>query len=275
MASSPRRSISSARRPRKVAPKPVTAHTIVGTAVKRLDIPNKVTGGAAYVQDMRPPGMLHGRVVRPPRYGSKLESVDEAGVKAMPGVVAVVRDGSFLGVVAEREEQAVKARAALIKSAKWTLGPALPDPATIYEHLMSLPTEDTVISEKHRRRSPSPAACSRPQGDRGDLSQALHGAWLDRAVLRARPSSTTASITVWTHSQGVFPNRARLAEALGMKPTEIRCVHADGSGCYGHNGADDVALDAALLARARARHAGAACNGCATTSSAGSRTAPP
>ncbi len=70
-----------------------------------------MTGGAAYVQDVRLPGMLHGRVVRPPRYGAKLESFDEAAVKAMPGVVAVVRDGSFLGVVAEREEQAIKARA--------------------------------------------------------------------------------------------------------------------------------------------------------------------
>ena len=78
---------------------------------------------------MRLPGMVHGRVVRPPRYGSTLESVDEAAVKAMPGVIAVVRDGSFLGVVAEREEQAIKAREALAKSAKWTLGPELPDPA--------------------------------------------------------------------------------------------------------------------------------------------------
>jgi CO/xanthine dehydrogenase Mo-binding subunit len=229
----------------KVAPKPVSAHKIVGTAVKRFDIPNKVTGGASYVQDMRPPGMLHGRVVRPPRYGSKLDSFDEAGVKAIPGVVAVVRDGSFLGVVAEREEQAVKARAALIKSAKWTLGPALPDPATIHEHLMSLPSEATVISEK---QEPLLAAADaktieatyrKPYMSHGSIGPSCALARLDEGI-----------ITVWTHSQGVFPNRARLAEALDMKPAEIRCVHTEGSGCYGHNGADDVALDAALLARA-------------------------
>jgi CO/xanthine dehydrogenase Mo-binding subunit len=229
----------------KVAPKPVSAHKIVGTAVKRFDIPNKVTGGASYVQDMRPPGMLHGRVVRPPRYGSKLDSFDEAGVKAIPGVVAVVRDGSFLGVVAEREEQAVKARAALIKSAKWTLGPALPDPATIHEHLMSLPSEATVISEK---QEPLLAAADaktieatyrKPYMSHGSIGPSCALARLDESI-----------ITVWTHSQGVFPNRARLAEALDMKPAEIRCVHTEGSGCYGHNGADDVALDAALLARA-------------------------
>lgn len=88
----------------KVVPKPPASHKIVGKSVPRFDIPAKVTGGAAYVQDMRPAGMLHGRVVRPPRYGAKLTSVDEAAAKAMPGVVAVVRDGSFLGVIAEREE---------------------------------------------------------------------------------------------------------------------------------------------------------------------------
>jgi CO/xanthine dehydrogenase Mo-binding subunit len=229
----------------KVAPKPVSAHRIVGTSEKRFDIPGKVTGGASYVQDMRPPGMLHGRVVRPPRYGSKLESFDEASIKAMPGVVAVVRDGSFLGVAAEREEQAVKARAALIKSAKWTLGPALPDPATIHEHLMSLPSEATVISEK---QEPLLAAADaktieatyrKPYMSHGSIGPSCALARLDEGI-----------ITVWTHSQGVFPNRARLAEALDMKPNDIRCVHTEGSGCYGHNGADDVALDAALLARA-------------------------
>src|SRR5262249_5561247 len=229
----------------KVAPKPVSAHKIGGTPVKRLDIPNKVTGGVAYVQDMRPPGMVHGRVVRPPRYGSKLDSFDEAAVTAMPGVIAVVRDGSFLGVVAEREEQAVKARAALIKSVKWTLGPPLPDPATIHEHLVSLPTEDTVIREKKEPLLASAGAQTieatyrKPYMSHGSIGPSCALARLDEGVM-----------TVWTHSQGVFPNRARLAEALDMKPSTVRCVHAEGSGCYGHNGADDVALDAALLARA-------------------------
>jgi CO/xanthine dehydrogenase Mo-binding subunit len=228
----------------KVAPKPVSAHRIVGTAVKRFDIPAKVTGGAAYVQDMRPAGMLHGRVVRPPRYGSKLESFDEAAAKAMPGVVAVVRDGSFLGVVAEREEQAVKARAALIKSAKWTPGPALPDPATIHEHLMSLPSEATVVSEKQEPLLASAGATTieatyrKPYMSHGSIGPSC-----------ALAELKDGKMTVWTHSQGVFPNRARLAEALDMKAPDIRCVHTEGSGCYGHNGADDVALDAALLAR--------------------------
>ena len=230
-----------------VPPKPATAHTIVGTSVKRFDIPAKVTGGVAYVQDMRPPGMLHGRVVRPPRYGSKLDTVDETAAKAMPGVVAVVRDGSFLGVVAAREEQAIAARAALTKSAKWTLGPQLPDPATVHEHLLSLATEDTVISDKR-----SPALADVPAG-----AQVMEATYRKPYMSHGSigPSCALAEfkdgkVTVWNHSQGVFPNRARLAEAMDMNVADVREIHADGSGCYGHNAADDVALDAALLARA-------------------------
>src|SRR6266566_5053864 len=132
----------------KAAPKPAAAHKIVGRSISRFDIPAKVTGGAAYVQDIRLPGMLHGRVIRPPRYGSKLDTVDKAAARAMPGVVAVVRDGSFLGVVAEREEQAIGARAALLKSAKWTLGPELPDPARLFDVIRSLPSKDATIGVK-------------------------------------------------------------------------------------------------------------------------------
>jgi len=154
--------------------------------------------------------MAHGRIVRPPRPGSRLDSVDEATVRAMPGVIAVVRDGSFLGIVAEREEHAIKARQALIKSAKWTLGPELPDPAKIYDFLLALPTEDIVISDKQ---------ASMPEG---------------------------AKVIEATYRK---PYMAHLSLGLKLPVTDIRCIHAEGSGCYGHNGADDVSLDAALLAR--------------------------
>src|SRR5205085_5241319 len=111
----------------KVRPKPATQHKIVGKSAPRRDIPAKVTGGAAFVQDVRLPGMVHGRIVRPPRYGAKLVSVDEARIKAMPGVIAVVRDGSFLGVVAGREEQAINARVVMMEFAKWSGGSELPE----------------------------------------------------------------------------------------------------------------------------------------------------
>jgi CO/xanthine dehydrogenase Mo-binding subunit len=226
----------------KVAPKPAAGHRIVGQSIPRFDIPAKVTGGAAFVQDIRLPGMVHGRVVRPPRYGATLESVDEAAAKALPGVIAVVRDGSFLGVVAEREEQAVKAREALAKSATWKAGPELPDPAHIHAHLKSLPAKDDVIGVK---QAPVP-----------DGVRSFAASYTKPYIAHASigPSAALAEfrdgkLTVWTHSQGVFPLRAELVSALKLQPADVRCVHVEGSGCYGHNGADDVALDAALLAR--------------------------
>jgi CO/xanthine dehydrogenase Mo-binding subunit len=227
----------------KIAPKPPAAHKIVGKSIPRFDIPNKVTGGVAYVQDMRLPGMVHGRIVRPPRPGSKLDNVDEAAVKSMPGVIAVVRDGSFLGVVAEREEQAIKARQALINSAKWTLGPELPDPAKIYDVLLALPAEDNVISDK---QAPMPENAK-------EIEATYRKAYMAHASIG--PSCALAEfkdskMTVWTHSQGVFPLRNHLSLGLKLPIADIRCIHAEGSGCYGHNGADDVGLDAALLARA-------------------------
>jgi len=229
----------------KIAPKPPAEHKIVGQPIPRRDIPAKVTGGAAYVQDLRLPGMLHGRVVRPPRYGAKLESFDEAAVKALPGVVAVVRDGSFLGVIAAREEQAIKARDALKRSARWSGGEELPDPAKIHEHLLTLSMEDKVISDK---QAPLPDGATR-------VEATYHRPYTAHASIGPSCSVAQAEngkITVWTHTQGVFPLRATMAKALDMQPSAIRCIHVEGSGCYGHNAADDVALDAALLARAAA-----------------------
>jgi len=227
----------------KVAPKPPAKYKIVGKSVARSDIPAKVTGGMSFVQDIRLPGTLHGRVVRPPRYGSTLDGVDEGAVRAMPGIVTVVRDGSFLGVIAEREEQAIKAREALRKSAKWTLGPELPDPARLFDVLKSLPSKDATIGVK-QGSVPADARRFEAVYTKPYMSHASIG-----------PSCAVAEfkdgkVTVWTHSQGVFPLRAELAKTLKLPPAAIRCVHIEGSGCYGHNGADDVAADAALLARA-------------------------
>jgi nicotinate dehydrogenase subunit B len=228
----------------KVAPKPPAQHRLVGQSLPRVDLPGKVTGGAAFVQDLRLPGMLHGRVARPPQYGAQLESFDEAKIRAMPGVVAVVRDGSFLGVAAEREEQAIKAVEALSASAKWKAGPALPDPAKLYEQLRSLPTQDTVISNKEAPLPASGAKVVEATYRRPYQAHAALGPSCAVAQMR------DGQLTVWTHTQGVYPLRATMARALGMKPPSIRCIHMEGAGCYGHNGADDVAFDAALLARA-------------------------
>ena len=217
-------------------------YTVVGTAVPRVDIPAKVTGGVAYVQDLRLPGMLHARTVQPPRYGAVLARLDEAPVAAMPGVVKVVRDGSYLGVIARGEWQAITAMRALAAAAEWEGGATLPDPATIFDTIQALPARDTVILD---RRAGAGAAARTLQA-RYLRPYGMHGAIGPSCAVALLQDGT---MTVWTHTQGVFPDRAALAELLQMPLDQVRCIHAEGAGCYGHNGADDAAADAALLAR--------------------------
>ena len=227
-----------------VPQKPAAQHTVIGQSVPRIDIPPKVNGGAAYVQDMRLPGMLHGRVVRPPSYGATLASLDESGVRAMPGVVGVVRNGNLLGVLAEREEQAIAARNALLLAARWTERPTLPDAAKLPAMLLADPAQVYTISDKGMD-GPAPAG------------QALEAHYTRPYVAHASigPSCSVAryeggSLHVWSHTQGVFPLRGNLASLLGIPAERVIVTQTPGSGCYGHNGADDVAGDAALLAHA-------------------------
>jgi nicotinate dehydrogenase subunit B len=229
----------------KVKPKAASEHRIVGKSVRRRDIPKKFTGGAAYVQDVRLPGMVFGRVVRPPSHGAELIEVDEARVRSLPGVVAVVRDGSFLAVAASREEQAIRGREALKQSARWKEAESLPPSGdALYRDLMARPVPVQTVAEKAAPAAAEPVKRLEAVYTRPYQAHASIG-----------PSCAVAQwhegrLTVWTHSQGVFPLRADLAKAFAIDAKDIRCIHAEGAGCYGHNGADDVALDAALLARA-------------------------
>jgi nicotinate dehydrogenase subunit B len=121
---------------------------LMGQPVPRVDIPAKVTGGAAYVQDMRPSGMVHARVVRPPSYGAQLTECDTSAVEKLPGVVKVVRDGNFLAVVARKEFQAVKAMNALSAAAKWNETAKLPKQDDLLHVLTSLPSQDSTIFQQ-------------------------------------------------------------------------------------------------------------------------------
>lgn len=134
----------------RVKPKPASAYRLIGKSVPRRDIPGKLTGKPSYVQDIRLPDMVYGRVVRPPSYRAALISCDEAGIRRMPGVTAVVCDGSFLAVAAVREEQAIKAAQALRASAKWREVPDLPPGGPgLFDHLQKVGSVDTVVNEKH------------------------------------------------------------------------------------------------------------------------------
>ena len=216
---------------------------IMGERIQRIDIPAKVTGGAAYVQDFRPDGMVHARVVRPPSYGAKLVEIETGGVEKMPGVLKVVRDGSFLAVIAEREFQAIEAMRALAAAARWQETAKLPDMDGLPAMLEGLPSQDFTVLDQRLLNAGGvkslSATFTRPYLSHGSIGPSCAVAQLENDAM-----------TVWTHTQGVFPDRDAIAEMLHMPTDKVRCIHSEGSGCYGHNGADDAAADAALLARA-------------------------
>ena len=218
-------------------------YSIVGKAMARVDIPAKVTGGAAYVQDLRLPGMVHARVVRPPSYGGRLRELQTAGVEKMPGVLKVIRDGSFVAVVAAHEFEAIQAMRSLAAAARWDERATLPDQAELYSYLQRLPAD--VIIDLDRQAGPSPGARSIEASYRRPYQ--MHGAIGPSCAVGLFKDGT---LTVWTHSQGVYPLRKSIAEMLRLPEDGVQCIHVEGSGCYGHNAADDAGADAALIARA-------------------------
>ncbi len=217
-------------------------YKVVGQSVPRVDIPAKVTGGAAYIQDMRLPGMVHARVVRPPSYGAELIECDTSAVEKLPEVIKVVRNGNFLAVVANKEFQAIKAMGALSAAAKWQEKPNLPKQDDLPHFLVNLPSQDSTIFEQGdpsvAGQNTIEATYTRPYQSHGSIGPSC-----------AIAQSNSDGMTVWTHTQGVYPDRAGIAEMLRVPPASVRLIHVEGSGCYGHNGADDAAADAALIAR--------------------------
>ncbi len=233
-----------------VAAKAPREYAVVGTSVERLDLPGKVAGHRGFIHDLVLPGMRHGRVVRPPSRGAGLATLDTTRAEAVPGVVAVVRIGSFVGVLAEREEVAVHAAELLRAGARWQERPSLPDEFRLAEFLTSAPAETTVVSE-----AGVPAAAGGPV--ERTLSAVYHRPYLAHAsigpscgIALAEGDGSAERLSVWSHSQGIYQLRGELARALGRPVDGITVHHVEGAGCYGHNGADDAAFDAVLLARA-------------------------
>lgn len=237
----------------RAAPKRADQLTLVGKPLPRLDLPDKVAGAGVYVHDLELPGMLHGRVVRPPSYGAVLKAFDGKRIETMPGVRAVVRDGRFLGVVAVREEQAVAAAAALAKGAVWEEAADLPDVDALPAFLQSRPSKTKVLSEKG---VPQQSGASQDTAEHA-VSASYSRPFLAHASIG--PACAVArvqagAIEVWCQSQSIHPTRLDIAKTLGVAPATITVRHVQGAGCYGHNAADDAALDAVLLARAVAGH---------------------
>jgi CO/xanthine dehydrogenase Mo-binding subunit len=227
----------------RVPPKAHDTYTYVGTSQPRIDLPAKFTGQPAYVHDMRLPDMAHARIVRGDIAVSDIVSLDDSAVRQMPGVVDVVRDGNFLAVVTEREEQAIAAAAALRDATRWRAPKAYPAPGALPLMLRELETADELIAEV------PPDGADIVREFRADYSRPfIAHASLGPSCAVAQWDGST--MTVWNHSQGMYPLRGAIADMLGLQPQRVRCIHAEGAGCYGHNGADDVASEAALIARA-------------------------
>lgn len=235
-----------------LAPKQPAKHQIIGQPLKRQDLIPKVTGQACFVHDLALPNMVHGRIVRPPTYQARLVSLDETAVLQMPGVVAVVRDGSFLGIVAEREEEAIWASERLRELAVWETTTTLPPPDTLQAHLLNNATESNLVREGTAVSGPVPpkaAPASAAQTLKATYSRPyqMHGSLAPSAAVAQWEDG---QLTIWSHTQGPPILQGAIAEVLHLQPEQVRIIHTEGSGCYGHNGADDAALDAALLTKA-------------------------
>jgi CO/xanthine dehydrogenase Mo-binding subunit len=221
------------------------ARRLCGTSVQRTDFGGKLFG-AGYIQDMELSGMLHARVVRPPSYSARLIGFNTDAVRAMPGVECVVVDGRFIGICAQREEDAIAAAGAAHRIAIWEESADLPEEDERQAWLTAMPNETSVVDES--------------SGGTDDAAQLIDVRYSRPFLAHASigPSCALAQwggehLTVWSHTQGSFLLQRELAATFNLSRDQVTVIHRDGAGCYGHNGADDAALDAALLARACGR----------------------
>jgi len=215
-------------------------YRIVGQPVPRLDLPRKFVGAPSFVHDVRVPGMLHARVVRPPSSGAELVSIDETSVQD----ARVVRLGNFIGVVAEREEQAMRATKQL--KVEWRETVRWPEMEELHAFIRRQPTSDDTVREEGKVESALRKATAR-------VKASYHQPFQAHASIG--PSCAVADVhadraVIWCSTRGVYPLRDELANLLQMRPEEIQVIYAEGAGSYGHNGSDDVAADAAVLSHA-------------------------
>ena len=220
-------------------------YRLVGTAIPRQDTRRIVSGQPVYVQDLDFPGMVHGRVVRPPAYGAQLLQYNEQAVRQkVPELLKTVANGSFLAVIAAHEYSAMRARQLLRENSKWSAGPPLPKlgDGQLAGYIKTLPAQSERVSEKGNiapltANTTIKASYFKPYIMHGSIGPSCAIALYDNNRL-----------DLWTHSQGVYPLRETLAALLHLPTENIHVKGVPGSGCYGHNGADDAAADAALLA---------------------------
>jgi CO/xanthine dehydrogenase Mo-binding subunit len=224
-------------------PKPESDYRVVGTDVARIDLPDKLFGRPRYVHDLQFDDMVYGRVVRPPSRGATLTDLDTGPTLALPGVVTVVREGDFLGVIAEREEVALRAVDRLRADSTWDQKPSLPDEDDLPAFLTAARADTTILAEG----TPSRTAAHRSSSATYHRPFIAHGSIAPSCAVAVAHAD---GLQIWSHSQSVYNLRGEIARELGMRKEQVVVRHVEGAGCYGHNGADDAAMDAALLALA-------------------------
>jgi nicotinate dehydrogenase subunit B len=216
-------------------------YRVIGTSPAAIDLVNKITG-AAFIHDLTLPNMLHGRAVRQPFIGAHLVKADTETIAAMGGIVAVVRDSDFIGVVAETESKLFKAMERAERAIGWDMEDAQDANLTPIDFLeMGTATCVTVseAAEATDRNWQYFATFTKPLIGHGSIGPSCAIALFDEDRL-----------SIWTHSQNVFGLRQQISKVIELPIERIVVRHVPGAGCYGHNGADDVAMDAVLLARA-------------------------
>jgi CO/xanthine dehydrogenase Mo-binding subunit len=224
--------------------KPMTEWTVLGKPAMRADMTAMATGTFEFVHNVKTPGMLHGRVVRPPTATATLAGVDESSVRSMPGFVKVVVRKNFVGVVCEKPWQAMQAALAL--KATWTPGEALPPHDVFYDWMKRQRSRDGLVVNSRDIDTTMASAASVVKASYRYPYQ-MHGSMGSScAVADVRDGKAT----VWSPTQSAYPTRNGVAMLLGLKPEDVHVVFVRGAGCYGLNNADAVSYDAALMSQA-------------------------
>jgi nicotinate dehydrogenase subunit B len=228
----------------KAKRRPPGEWTVLGKPVSPLDIKALVTGRFEFVHNVHVPGMLHGRVVRPPAVGATVARVDEASVRGISGLVKVVVRKNFVGVVAEKQSQAIEAAAGL--QVVWTRGAGLPAQQGFYDYIRKQPSRDVLVVDSQDVEQKLAKAATVLKATYCHPYQAHGSIGASCAVADVRADKATA----WSSTQSVYPTRKGVALLVGLPVDDVRVIFVRGSGCYGLNGADTVSLDAALLSQA-------------------------
>jgi nicotinate dehydrogenase subunit B len=227
----------------KAKTKAASEYRVVGKPIPRVELPAKMTGRHTYVHDVRVDGMLHGRVVRPSALGAKLSGVDDSALRDIPGA-RIVRKGDWLAVVAPREDDAIRAARAL--EATWSSAETLPAMSELHETLVKIPATDRVVADAAGVTT-AIASAAKSVTARYTWPFQMHASiGASCAVADVRSDSAT----IWSSTQGAHTLKSALAQLLGMSSDAVHVIWTEGSGCYGHNGSDDAAADAALLSQA-------------------------